>query len=386
LFHDAGKGMGGDHSRRGAELMARVAERLHLSVRQKEIGEFLVLQHLLMSHTAQRRDLSDPELIADFARRVGDAEKLSCLYLLTYADISSVGPEMWSEWKAQLLAELYQKSRAHLLSDSRPNAEDLVAEARGKFVRSWERRLGKSNAEAFGRALPAHYFLSTDPSRAALHGRLLLRAPRQPLAAFLKHRREAGFSELTLCAADRPGLLAQFAGVLSAHRIDILRARIASTSDGLALDVFDVMAPHGQLVEHARWKAARADLIRVLRQEATVESILERRRASSLLARRLPSVATRISVDNRASLHFTVIDVRAEDRVGLLYAIASSLTGMGLEIALAKVATEAHRAIDSFYVTTTEGEKLLEPDQIEAATSSLRCAIDALTTGSSLGR
>jgi [protein-PII] uridylyltransferase len=104
------------------------------------------------------------------------------------------------------------------------------------------------------------------------------------------------------------------------------------------------------------------------------------------LARRLPSVATRISVDNRASLHFTVIDVRAEDRVGLLYAIASSLTGMGLEIALAKVATEAHRAIDSFYVTTTEGEKLLEPDQIEAATSSLRCAIDALTTGSSLGR
>lgn len=386
LFHDAGKGMGGDHSRRGAELVARVSERLQLSARQKEICEFLVLQHLLMSHTAQRRDLSDPELIADFARRVGDAEKLSCLYLLTYADICSVGPKMWSEWKAQLLAELYQKCRAQLFTESRPTAEHLLSEAKGKFIRGWETALGKSNAEAFGRALPARYFLSIDPANAPLHGRLLLRARRQALAAVLKHRRDAGFSELTLCAADRPGLLAQFAGVLSAHRMDILRSRIASTSDGLALDVFDLMAPQGQLVDHARWKAARTDLIRVLTGEATVESILARRRGSSLLSRRLPSVATRISVDNRASQHFTVIDVRAEDQVGLLYAIASSLTGMGLQIALAKVATEAHRAIDSFYVTTTEGEKLLDPGQIEAATSMLRRAIDALTTGSSPGR
>ncbi len=117
-----------------------------------------------------------------------------------------------------------------------------------------------------------------------------------------------------------------------------------------------------------------------------MEGILARRRGSSLLWRRLPSVATRISVDNRASQHFTVIDVRAEDQVGLLYAIASSLTGMGLQIALAKVATEAPRAIDSFYVTTAEGEKLLEPAHIEAATSMLRRAIDALTTGSSPGR
>src|SRR5258708_37816379 len=120
-----------------------------MRARQRAICGFLVLRHLLMSPTAQRGDLSDPELIAAFARRVGDAEKLSCLYLLTYADICSVGPKMWNEWKAQLLAELYQKCRAQLLTQSRPTAEHLLSEAKGKFIRGWAAALRKANTEAF---------------------------------------------------------------------------------------------------------------------------------------------------------------------------------------------------------------------------------------------
>jgi [protein-PII] uridylyltransferase len=382
LLHDAGKGMGGDHSRRGAELADQLCDRLGLAERQKEVARFLVLEHLLMSHTAQRRDLSDPHLVTGFAERVGDLEKLRCLYLLTYADISSVGPEMWTEWKAELLKELFDKALEHLSSQARPSAEDLVASARQEFIRGWESAVGSSHAEAFGRSLPPRYFLGTDPASASLHARLLLRARHQPLAASLRHREASRFSEVTLCAADRPGLLAKFAGVLSAHRIDILRARITSTTDGFALDIFDVTAPQGRLVEPERWEAARADLTRVLIGEATVEGILEKRRAHRVLNRPLPSVPTKVSLDNRASQHFSVIDVRAEDRIGLLHAIASQLTAIGLEIALAKVATEAHRAIDSFYVTK-EGAKLTGPEQIEATLSALRSAIDAFTSGSS---
>jgi [protein-PII] uridylyltransferase len=196
----------------------------------------------------------------------------------------------------------------------------------------------------------------------------------------MRHRRDAGFTELTLCALDRRGLLAQFTGVLSAHRIDILRARIASTSDGLALDVFDVIAPQRRLLERARWAAARADLVRVLTGAATVENVLERRRTSPLLARPLPSVPTKVSIDNRASRQFTVIDVRAQDRVGLLYVIASSLADLELEIALAKVATEAHRAIDSFYVTH-RSTKLTDSAQIEQTMERLRAAIEELVAG-----
>jgi [protein-PII] uridylyltransferase len=114
-----------------------------------------------------------------------------------------------------------------------------------------------------------------------------------------------------------------------------------------------------------------------------VEAIIEKRRGHRVLSRRLPSVPTKVSVDNRASEHFSVIDVRAQDRVGLLYAIASQLTAMGLEIALAKIATEAHRAIDSFYVTK-DGQKLADPEQMESALGSLRGAIDNLAGASAL--
>jgi [protein-PII] uridylyltransferase len=382
LLHDAGKGMGSDHSRRGAELAEALAVRLQLSPRQREIARFLVLEHLLMSHTAQRRDLSDPHLIADFAARVGDLDQLRGLYLLTYADISSVGPEMWTEWKAQLLQELYDKAREHLSVQARPSPEDLVAAARREFFRGWENSVGSSHAQDFDRVLPPRYFLGTEPASASLHAKLLLSARRQPLAASLRHREDLRFSEATLCAADRPGLLAQFAGVLSAHRIDILRARITSTTDGFALDIFDVTGPLGRLVEPERWEAAKADLVRVLTGETAVESILEKRRAHRVFHRPLPSVQTKVSVDNRASQHFTVIDVRAEDRIGLLYVIASQLTALGLEVAVAKVATEAHRAIDSFYVTAG-GAKLSEPHQVEALVTALRRAIDAFATGSS---
>jgi [protein-PII] uridylyltransferase len=391
LLHDAGKGMGGDHSSRGASLMEQLAQRLLLTPKQRQLADFLVREHLLMSHTAQRRDLSDPHLIAEFAARVGDLERLSCLYLLTYADISSVGPGMWDDWKALLHQELYEKTRFELLSRSgllpraRPPQEDLVAVARRQFVKGWRSAVGSTKAEAFGRSLPARYFLGTDAVSASHHARLLLSARRQPLAASMRHRREAGFTELTLCAKDRLGLLAQFAGVLSAHRIDILRARIASTSDGLAIDVFDVIAPQGRLLDRARWSPARSDLVGVLTGTATVESVLEKRRTSPLLVRPLPSVPTKISIDNRASQQFTVIDVRAQDRVGLLYLIASSLSELGLEIALAKVATEAHRAIDSFYVTH-RGAKLIDSSQLEQTTERLRAAIEGLGGGDSAVR
>ncbi|HSP78800.1 MAG TPA: [protein-PII] uridylyltransferase, partial [Myxococcaceae bacterium] len=260
LLHDAGKGLGGDHSEKGRVLMEGLGERLGLSPRQREVAEFLVKEHLLMSHTAQRRDLSDPALIADFAHRMEDVEKLTCLYLLTWADIRSVGPGMWTGWKAQLLRELYDKARAHLLGSGAPEAPPHPAHLRERFLSRWTRTLGQTPARELAAVLPDRYFLGTDPARATLHGRLLSFARCHPLAAAVRHFPEPGYSELTLAARDRPGLLALLTGALAAYRIDILSARSVSTSDGLALDVFDVRPPHGLLLERSRWRSARADL------------------------------------------------------------------------------------------------------------------------------
>jgi len=383
LLHDAGKGMGGDHSEKGRALAEQLCTRLGLSERQREIVGFLVLHHLAMSRTSQRRDLSDPALIADFAALCGDVEKLTCLYLLTYADMRSVAPNMWNGWKARLLEELFEKARAQLLGKTQLDASGHLSGLREAFFARWASAFGEAKAAALAQSLPERYFLATDPARAVLHGRLLSRAGRLPLGAALRHHRAQALTELTLTAPDRPGLLALFAGVLSAHGIDILRARIASTEGGpvggLALDVFEVKAPLGRLLERPRWRAARTDLLRVLQGAVTVEEILQKRRPRSILARPVPRVKTEVSVDARASQRYSVIDVRAQDRVGLLYAIASSLHRLGLEIALAKISTEGNRAVDSFYVTR-QGHKLPDAEG-PALAQAVHAALDDFAQG-----
>ena len=372
LLHDAGKGMGGDHSVRGRELMATFGERLGLTARQREVAEFLVLQHLTMSQTAQRRDLSDPELIRWFAELCGDAEKLSALYLLTWADMCSVAPGMWNAWRSGLVHELYRK--AHGVLSGKEGTERAAREA---FAEAWRRALGAEEAARLLAALPDRYFDATPPTDALRHAVLLRRARRFPIAAVLRRIVE-GHAEVHVAAPDAPGLLATWSGVLAAHGLDILSARIVSTADGYALDVFEVRGRAGRTVERTRWRRARADLVAAARGKLDVPTLLARRRGGSILHRALPPVATRVSVDNRASQRFTVVDVRGEDRVGLLHDLAAALAGARLEIAVAKVATEANRAIDSFYVTRG-GEKLTDPSEVETVRTQLAAAVPAPT-------
>jgi [protein-PII] uridylyltransferase len=369
LLHDAGKGLGGDHSVRGKELMATLGERLGLNARQREVAEFLVLHHLTMSQTAQRRDLSDPELIHWFAEICGDTEKLTALYLLTWADMCSVAPGVWNAWRAGLVQELYRKAHAVLSGQSAEHA------ARDAFAEAWTRALGAAEAGRLLATLPDRYFDATPPGDALRHAVLLRRAHRFPIAAVLRRMSE-GHAEVHVAASDAPGLLATWSGVLAAHGLDILSARIVSTADGYALDVFEVRGRAGRQVERTRWRRARADLVAAARGKLDVPSLLARRRGGKLLERALPPVATRVSVDNRASQRFTVVDVRGEDRLGLLHDLAAALAGARLEIAVAKVATEANRAIDSFYVTRG-GSKLTDPADVDALRAQLAAAVPA---------
>jgi [protein-PII] uridylyltransferase len=370
LLHDAGKGMGGDHSVRGRELMGALGRRLGLSSRQQEVADFLVLHHLTLSHLAQRRDLSDPQLLEDFARLCGDSEKLTCLDLLTWADISSVAPGMWTDWRARLVHELTTKTRAVLAGQGWHGER----EAREAFRTLWTKRFGAEEAERLLAAAADRYLGSTPPSAAVLHGLLLRRARQSGFAAALRRLPGQHHAELHLAASDRPGLLALWSGVLAAHGIDILSARIASTADGAALDVFEVRSAARRPLERARWRRARADLQGVLAGKVNVQSLLERRRRASALQRHVPGVATRVSVDNEASRAFTVVDVRAEDRLGLLHEVAAVFAEADLEIALAKVATEANRAIDSFYVAQG-GHKLESGPALEALRERLEAVL-----------
>ncbi|MHB8418650.1 MAG: [protein-PII] uridylyltransferase [Myxococcales bacterium] len=368
LFHDAGKGRGGQHSQRGAELVGCVARRLGLPPHEVETAELLVREHLTLSHVAQRRDLSDPEMIRAFAATVGDAERLDLLYLLTYVDVSSVGPSTWTDWKGRLFRELWEKARAALAPA--PERGPLAAPAGLGLDRALE-RLGVRPAEAraFLRRMPERYLRSVAPREALRHLRVLARL--RPGVPFVGRRVGARpVTELILCADDRPGLLALFAGALAAHRVDILSAEVHSTSDGKALDVFHVQAAGGEALEAGPWTAARDDLRRVLSGAESPAALLARRiRPSRLPSRAAPAVPIRVRIDNEGARDATILDVTAEDRLGLLFTLARTLHEQGLAIALAKVTTEANRAVDAFYVTRN-GRKIDDPAdclQIERA-------------------
>jgi [protein-PII] uridylyltransferase len=371
LFHDIGKGSGKDHSTIGAQIAAEACVRMGVDPADAADIEWLVLKHLRMVAIAQRRDLSDPDLIHAFAEEVGTLDRLEKLYLLSYADIATVGPRTWTDWKARLLRELYQKT-AEVLRGGERRPSPGTAESAGRELaldalsqRGWGVRV--EDHDRFVAAMPARYFLTEPAGLAPRHLRLLSLGRGRVLATITRRRPDLGHTEVAITARDRPGLLATIAGVLAAHRIDIQHAEVFSTSSepslgwlaGLALDVFELRGPEEGPVEPARWRAARGDLARVLSGAETLDALMARRlRASSLPQKPLPRVATKVVIDNDSARSHSVVDVFCADRVGLLHTLSRTFFDLGLTVDLARISTEGHRAADAFYVRAAEGGRL----------------------------
>jgi [protein-PII] uridylyltransferase len=385
LFHDIGKGMGGDHSVKGAEVAVQACVRLGIDPAEAADVEWLVLKHLRMNAIAQRRDLSDPHLIHAFAEECGTLDRLDKLYLLTYADVATVGPRTWTDWKGRLLRELYEKTREVLREGvtRRPEPGTAEAAARSRVAGAFSGGAPSKHVTRFLAAMPARYFLTADPARAPRHLRLM-RLAREMRFAASRRRGTLGSSELTVTAPDRPGLLALIAGVFAANRIDVQHAEVFSTAAderslgwlaGRALDLFEVRGPEEGALEPTRWRAARRDLQRVLAGEESVDALLARKlRASSLPPKPLPRVATKVVIDNDSARDHSVIDVFTADRVGLLHALARTFYELGLSVDLARISTEGHRATDAFYVRTAEGGRL-EGERAERVVQAVQDAL-----------
>jgi len=387
LFHDIGKGSGKDHSARGAEIAAAACVRMGIDPADAADIEWLVAKHLRMASIAQRRDLSDPDLIHAFAEEVGTIDRLEKLYLLTYADIATVGPRTRTEFKARLLRDLFEKTRAVLeRGERRPEPGTAESEGRGRARAALQAHHGGSPAEEqarFVEAMPARYYVTVPPEQAPRHLRLFRLGRQRSMATWIRHRPGLGASELHLTAFDRPGLLATITGVLAAHRIDIQHAEVFSTPDepglgpfaGRALDIFALRGPEDGPVGAARWRAARRDLDRVLGGRESLEGVLERRlRASSLPAKPLPRLATKVVIDNESARSHSVVDVFCADRVGLLHTLTRTFFELGLTVDLARITTEGHRAADAFYVRTEQGARLqgeVADRVVEAITTAL---------------
>ena len=378
LLHDVGKPLGKGHSEKGARLCNAIAQRFQMDAEDARRAEFLVRKHLVMSHLSQRRDIHDMRLIARFAEEMGDEEALRELYLLTWSDMSMVAPGNLTDWKEMLLRELYQRTLAYM-----QRGPDLAARDSSAQVK---RRKQEAGAPEFVAGLPDRYFVVTTPAQIRRHAELSREREQShaPVAFDVVHRPRKGYSMVTLCADDAPGLLARICGVFVAHRLDILAASITSRMQpqgpGEAIDVFYVTDRESRRPDSARWQQIANDFADVIGGRIGVDELREKRGKRSVLPpRKTPDVMTEIEVDNEVSADYTVIDIYTQDKLGVLYAITNTLAKLGLDVYFSKVGTEADRVADVFYVRDKEtAEKITGEDRLAQINRALEDALGAL--------
>ncbi|MBI4641486.1 MAG: HD domain-containing protein, partial [Candidatus Tectomicrobia bacterium] len=365
LFHDLGKVEKSDHIPESVKLTGQALSRLNIEGEERERIVFLVKSHLLMSHTAQRRDLDDEKVIEQFAREMGDVENLKMLLLLTYADISAVGPGVWTHWKGAILWQLYNRARIAL-----EEVREEVGAKKAHLLAETIRHLLPSTIspeeiwQQISR-MPTRYLENTPLEKIRDHILLVKELNRNPMV--ITHSDQKGYGELTVCTWDRPHLFADITGALTYHGVNILNAQIFTRDDGVVVDVFQVTREGGGTIgEEGIWKRLSDDLEQVLKGEKNVGEMVSRYRRRIFIRRkkRETSLPPYVYVDNELSERYTVIEIQAEDRMGLLYDLARTLSELGLNIYLALISTDLNRAIDVFYMTDVEGKKIAEHEEV----------------------
>jgi len=381
LLHDIGKGEGGGHAERGALLCRTIARRMGLSKEDSERLEFLVRQHLIFAHIAQRRDLHDERMIIDFARQMVSSENLKMLYLLTYADVKGVGPDVWTDWKKMLFKELFEKTYQVLeRGDFRLEASsDRVKALRKKVIAILENDLPVQSVKEELKALTTRHTLSNSPEEIAGHVKVLLRVDHEPLVIQIDHQKERGYSVFTIATRDLPALFSKITGVMAANGVNILGAQIHTGANGKALDILQVNSPQGFVItDEGRWSRIRGDMQAVLEGKVKVHALVEKRKSTNILSSKpKPRFPTRVEIDNEVSADYTVIDIYTHDKVGLLYGITATLSELGLYIGIAKISTKVDQVADVFYVRDIFGHKIVSEEKLEEIKSRLLTAIDS---------
>ena len=364
LMHDVAKAVEGDHSIVGADMARKLALRIGLDHAEANTAAWLVRHHLLMSITAQHRDVSDPQTIKNFTDIVQSPERLKLLLLLTVADIRAVGPGVWNAWKGQLLRALYYDSEPVLggghTHEPRAARIEMAQSRLREAVADWPR----SEVDRFIQRHEPDYWLKTDSERQVQHAQLLrsFEGTHPPVAFDVKSDEFRGLTELTLVTKDHPRLLALFAGACAAAGANITSAQISTTRDGIALDTIFLQRFYADEEEFERaGRIARTigDILSGKRSMDTLETLRKRMKPKTDAF----TVAPDVILDNTASQELTVVEVHALDRPGLLFDLARGISDLGLDIASAHIATIGEKAVDVFYVTCRDRKKIAGDDK-----------------------
>lgn len=371
LLHDLGKGFPEDHSEVGKRIAEQTAERLRLSAQDKETLVFLVHQHLLLTHTAFRFDLSDNEAAIKFAATVGSSERLHMLLLVSFADLASVAPGVVNQWKIDLLLELYYQTDAHLRVDKPGKGFHAeIEQRRTAVVRARPQHVDPEWWESQIAALPINYVLRTPSSIVAAEVANLQELESEPCLAWGRYIEAQNAVEYTIAThqSGKPiGTFHRITGTLSSQGMQIIAADIHTQPDEIAWDRFLVEdqefegpPPESRIEAVCQKITAALDPQNVTPPVFPKKWILHEGRDQT----GLQIQPTQVRFDNSTSEKFTIITLFAYDRRGLLYEVSKALFEMQLILHSAKISTHLDQVVDVFYVSDLQGNKIYESTRL----------------------
>jgi len=349
LFHDIAKGRGGDHSELGTVDAREFCEQHGLTTEDSELVVWLVRHHLVMSQIAQKEDLSDPEVIAGFARQVGDARRLTALYLLTHADIRGTSPKVWNQWKGSLLADLYYQTLYTLHQGEAPPAHGVIAERQAEAMRLLRYfALSGTVHERLWKQLDTVYFLRHSAEEIAWHTRSLYYRIDNQQPVVRARMNQDGSLQVMVYTKDQPDLFARIVGFFARAGYSIVDAKIHTTAHDYALDSFVVLDvlerdSHREIVTYIEHELEQR-LIRQGPPDTPPTKLLSRQ------VKHFPIKPEARIVEDERGGNF-VLSLVAADRPGLLYTVASILAQHGANLETAKIATLGERAEDVFLIS-----------------------------------
>jgi [protein-PII] uridylyltransferase len=367
LLHDAGKVGLGSHVPIGVDVASRVLDRMGVSGGRREAVLFLVREHLLLSDTATRRNLEDEDLILHVAARVRDRERLGALYLLTMADAQATGPSASTPWRLGLIRELVAKVDRVFDRGLMDPGRAWQVERAESAIRSAlaDDGIDVVDVERFLDVMPPSYVQWVEAEVAPEHLALVLPAPADAEVRFhIAPGRALDTWTVTIAAVDRMGLLATIAGAFAVSGISILTARAFTTSEGIALDVFDVSGSFEDDIPGERWSRFREVLAGSIAGTIDLDDRVREWRSHYRPAS--ADVPVKVSVAQDVSDYFTLVEVQTADRLGLLFDLAGAFAASSVDVHVAQVATYGPRIVDVFYVTEETGGKVDDPLRVEA--------------------
>ncbi|MGD8176961.1 [protein-PII] uridylyltransferase [Marinimicrobium sp. ARAG 43.8] len=371
LYHDIAKGRGGDHSTLGAVDAEAFCQRHGLSPRDTRLVCWLVEQHLLMSSVAQKQDISDPDVIHDFALRIGDQQRLDYLYSLTVADINGTNKELWNTWRASLMRQLYLETKRALRRGLENNIDkhELIEETQQSALRKLERKhIEEETVWTLWKDMSEEYFMRETALDIAWHTEAMAHHDSEAPLILIKRtssRELEGATQIFVRHKGHNNIFAAVATALDQLNLSIQDARIYNSGSGYTADTFFVLNQNGEPLgdDPKVLKRIHDALLEELRLVDDYSEVISRRTPRRLKHFTMP---TRTRLSNDMISGYTVLEVISPDRPGLLACIGRIFLQFGIELQNAKIATLGERVEDVFFITDGEGNPLSDPALCES--------------------